>query len=82
MKKPVQISVPLPKTSELKSSPIHTEVALDHNTRTDTATTEAAHNNLIQHTEDTATDPVVTHCIGHIKDHPHIAVLWVIDPEI
>ena len=24
----------------------------------------------------------MTHHTGHIADHPHIEVLWVIDPEI
>ena len=42
----------------------------------DAATTEVAHNNLAQPTEDTATDLAMTHHIGHI------AALWVIDPKI
>ena len=61
---------------------IHIEATLDHNTGIDTATTELAHNNLSQPTEDTATDLTVTHCTGHITDHPHITTLWVINPEI
>ena len=61
---------------------IHTEATLDHNTRIDTTTTEAAHNNLAQHVGDAATDLTVTHHIGHITDHVHIAALWVINPKI
>ena len=61
---------------------IHTEASLDHNTGTDTAATEVAHNDLTQHAEDTATDTTMTHCIGHIADHSHIADLWAINPEI
>ena len=58
------------------------EAALDHNTEIDAATTEVAHDNLTQLTEDTATDLAMTHCISHTADHPHITGLWVIDPEI
>ena len=61
---------------------IHTEDTLDHNIRIDVATTEAAHDDLTQPTEDTATDLAMTHHISHIADHPHITALWVIDPEI
>ena len=43
---------------------------------------EAAHYSLTQHAEDTATDLTVTHLIGHIADHPHIAALQVMDPKI
>ena len=61
---------------------IHIETALDHNTRIDAATTEAAHNNLTQPTGDTATGLSITHHTGHIADHPHIPALWVINPKI
>ena len=55
---------------------IHIEVALEHNAKIDAATTEVAHNNLAQHTEDAATDLIVTHHTGHI------AALQVINCEI
>ena len=58
------------------------EGALDHNTGIDIATTEAAHDDLTQPIEDTVTDLTVTHCHGHIADHPCIAALLVTDPEI
>ena len=45
-------------------------------------TTEAAHDDLPQPTEDTATDLTMTHHIGHIADHPHITAPWVIEPQI
>ena len=61
---------------------IYTEATLDHNTGIDTATTEAAHDDLTQHTEDAAKDLAMTHCIGHITDHPCMAAVWVIDPKI
>ena len=61
---------------------IHIEATLDHNTGIDTATTETAHDNLAQPTEDTATDLTMTLCTNHIADYPHIIALWVIDPEI
>ena len=61
---------------------IHTEATLDHNTWTDTVATEAAHDNFTQHIGDTATDPIVTHHISHITDHPHITALWDTDPKI
>ena len=31
---------------------------------------------------DTVTDLTVTHCTGHIADHPHITALRVINPQI
>ena len=43
---------------------------------------EAGHNDLAQPTEATATDLTMTHPTGHITDHPHIAALLVISPEI
>ena len=58
------------------------ETTLDCNTRIDAATTGAAHDDLPQPTEDTATDLAVTHCTSHIADHPNIEVLQVINPEI
>ena len=61
---------------------IHTESTRDHNTRTDTAATEVAHDDLTQHTDDTATDPAMTHHIIYITDHLHITAFWVIDPKI
>ena len=51
------------------------EAAPDHNTEIDTATTEAAHDDLTQPTEATATDIAMTHHTGHITDHPHITAL-------
>ena len=58
------------------------EASLDHNTRIDAITTEAAHDDLTQPTEDTATDLTMTHCTSHIADRLHITALWVIDPQI
>ena len=57
---------------------IHIEATLDHNTRVDATTTGAAHNDLTQSTEDTATNLTVTHHTGHITDHPNIEALQVI----
>ena len=37
---------------------------------------------LTQPTEEAAIDLTMTHCTGHIADHPHITVLLVIDPKI
>ena len=61
---------------------IHIEATLHHNTEIDVTTTGAAHDNLGQTTKDTATDLAVTHCTGHIADHPNIKALQVINPEI
>ena len=58
------------------------EAALDHINGIDAATTEAAYNNFAHPTEDMATDLTMTHYTSHITDHPHIAALWVINPEI
>ena len=66
--KPVQITVPLLKTSQPNSLLFAQRI---HGT-----TTEAAHNDLAQPREDTATYLPVTYQIGHI------AALWIIDPEI
>ena len=61
---------------------IHIEAALDHNTKIDTTTTGAVHDNLTQSTEDTATDLTMTFHTSHIADQPNIKALQVIDPEI
>ena len=58
------------------------EATLDHKTRIDAAIIEAAHNNLTQPTEDTATDLTVTHLTDHIADHANIKALHIIGPEI
>ena len=58
------------------------EATLDHNTGIDAATTGAAHNDLAQSTEDTSTDLAMTHCTGHITDHPNIKALWVVNTKI
>ena len=58
------------------------ETTLDQHIRINAVTTEAPSSGLTQPTEDTATDLTVTHCTGHIADHPHIAALGVIDPKI
>ena len=58
------------------------EATLDPRTNIDAATTEVAHDDFAQTTEGTATYPTVTHHTGHIADHPYIAVLCVINPEI
>ena len=60
---------------------IHTEAALDHNAGIDTATTETAYGDLTQHTEDTATDLTMTHCIGDITDNLHIMALLLLIPR-
>ena len=57
------------------------EATLDHNTGIDAPTTEAAHDDLTQPTEDTATDLTVTHCTCHITDPPNIEALWATNPE-
>ena len=43
----------------------------DHNSGTDTVITEPAQDDLIQHTEDTAADPAMTHHTGHTANLPH-----------
>ena len=53
-----------------------------YNTGIDAATTEAAHDNLAQPTENTATDLTMVHHTSHIANLLHIAALWVINPEI
>ena len=53
------------------------EAALDCNTEIDAAITEAAHNDLTQPTEGTATD-----LTNHITNLPNIEGLLVINPEI
>ena len=61
---------------------IHIETTLDHNTRIDTTTTGATHDDLTQPTEETATDLAMAHCTGHIANHTNIIALQVINPEI
>ena len=58
------------------------EATLDCNTRTDVATTGAAHDDLTQTTEDTTSYLTMTHHPNHITDHPNIKALQVINPEI
>ena len=60
------------------------EATLDHNIKIDVATMGAAHDNLTQSTEATATtiDLMATHHIGHIAVLHNIKALQVIDPEI
>ena len=58
------------------------EATLDHNTRIETATIGAAHDDLALPIEATAIDLATTHHIDHITDHPHIEDLQVINPEI
>ena len=43
----------------------------DHNKGTGTTTIEPAQDDLIQHTENTVTEPTMTHHTGHTVDHPH-----------
>ena len=50
-----------------------TEFAPDHGNGMGTATIEAAQDDPIQHTEDTATDPTMTHYTCHTANHPHTA---------
>ena len=40
---------------------------------TGTTTIKAAQDDPIQHTEDTVTDPTMTHHTGHTINHPHTA---------
>ena len=61
---------------------IHIEATLDHNTGIEAATTDAAHNDVTQPTEDTATDLTMTHCTGNITGHPFIVALWIINPKL
>ena len=49
----------------------HTGAAPDHSIEMGTATVEAAQDDPIQHTKDTAKDPTTTHHTGHTKNHPH-----------
>ena len=58
------------------------EATLDHNTGIDAATTEAAHDDVTQPTEDTVTHYTVTHCTGHMTDHPYITTPCVMNAEI
>ena len=58
------------------------EATPDCNTGIDAATTEAAHNDLAQPREDTATDLTMTPHTNHIADHPSIEALQVINPKI
>ena len=51
----------------------HTEAVPNHNNGTGTATIEAAQENTIQHTKDTATGPAMTHHTGHIANPLHTA---------
>ena len=48
-----------------------TKATPDCNGRTDTAITEAAQDDPIQHTEDAVTDPIMTHHISHTTNHPN-----------
>ena len=48
----------------------------------DAVTTGAAHDDLTQHTEDTATDLTIAHCTGYITDHPNIKVHQVTNLKI
>ena len=47
---------------------IHIKATLDHNTRIDAATTEAAYDNHTQPTYDTTTDLAMTYSTSHIAD--------------
>ena len=49
-----------------------TEPAPNHNKGTGTATIEAAQDDPIQHTEDTAAGPTVTHHTGHTLNPQYI----------
>ena len=51
-----------------------TEAPPDHNNGTCSATIEAAQDDPIQHTDDTVTDPTMTHPTGHITNPPHTTV--------
>ena len=53
-----------------KAIVIHTEATLDHNTEIDAAISQVAHDGLGQPTEDTTADITMTHCTGHVTDHP------------
>ena len=54
----------------------------DNNTRIDSTTTGAPHDDLTQPPEDMATDLAMTHCTGHIANYSNIEALQIIDPEI
>ena len=66
----------------VKVIPIHIEASLDCSTEIDATTTGAIHSDLIQPTEDAATDLAMTLHTGHITDHPNIKALQIIDPKI
>ena len=57
-----------------------TEATPDCNKRMATATIGAVQGNLIQHTEATATEPVMTHHTDHTADHTHNAAHQVTAP--
>ena len=50
-----------------------TKAAPDCNNGTDTAVTEMAPDDPIQHTKDTAADPTMTHYTDHTTNHTHAA---------
>ena len=60
----------------------HIEAALDCNTKIDTAIKGAAHNECAPPIEAMAINLTTTCHISHMKDHPRIEVLQVINPEI
>ena len=59
-----------------------TEITQGHKDGTETTNAEAVQGDPTQHTGDTVTGHTMTHHIGHITDHPHIAAFWVINPEV
>ena len=61
---------------------IPTDATLDHNTRIDTVTPGAAHNDLTPLIEASAFNLTTTHHTDHIADHPHIEALQFVNPEI
>ena len=52
----------------------HTEATPDHSNEMGMATIEAAQDDPIQHTEDTVTDPTMTHHTDHTTNHPYTTV--------
>ena len=61
---------------------ILTEATQGNNTRIDTATIGAVHDNHTPPIEATAINLFMICHINHIADHPHIEVLQLINPEI
>ena len=59
-----------------------TEATPNHKNRTGTATIDAAQDDPIQHTDDTAAGPTITHYTGHTANPPHATACQATTPRI